>query len=99
MTMPNRLTEGAWMQAWEESERGWGVRPDGFWFYLTETAAKRQTHKLLGKLRKAEERAYGGATPDEYSRPAGPPRFVPVPPDLAKEIKKVGWAYRERFKG
>ena len=53
------------VQKWEESERGWGSRPDGYSLHLTD----------------ADRRAYiteywdgmPDEVPDEYSRPDGTP--------------------------
>ena len=81
-------THGAWMQAWEESERGWGVRPDGVAYYLTEEAAIAGTTALVKTMREQEAMYYKGRTPDEYSRPSGKPQFVPVSGHLLKELKK-----------
>lgn len=53
------------VQKWEESERGWGSRPDGFTLHLNEAD------------RRAFIRAYWDTmpdeVPDEYSRPSGTP--------------------------
>ena len=50
-------------QNWEESERGWGVRPDGYSLHLTQSD------------RNVFVRAYWdsmpGEVPDEYERPTG----------------------------
>jgi len=50
-------------QKWEESERGWGVRPDGYSLHLNDIDAKRYLD------------AYWADMPDkapvEYERPAG----------------------------
>lgn len=92
------LSHGAWMQEWEESERGWGIRPDGVWYYPTEEAAKKDTAKMLKRMRGYEaKQGYSSSNaPDEYSRPSGEPRFVNVSEALAAEIIEKGRAYRER---
>jgi hypothetical protein len=92
------LSQGAWMQEWEETERGWGCRPDGVWYYPTEEAAKKDTEAMLKRLRSYEaKQGYGSNNvPDEYSRPDGEPRFVQVSEALAAEILEKGRAYRER---
>ena len=50
-------------QSWEESERGWGVRPDGYSLHLTQSD------------RNVFVRAYWDSmpeeVPDEYERPTG----------------------------
>lgn len=60
----------AWVQEWEESERGWGVRPDGY----TVHRKKEDIDAFLADMRQREEGLYGkGVVPDEYSRPRGEP--------------------------
>jgi hypothetical protein len=58
------------VQKWEESERGWGTRPDGYSLHLTE------------KDREAFVKAYWkgmpSEAPDEYSRPDGTPYTTKV---------------------
>lgn len=53
------------VQKWEESERGWGCRPDGYSIHLNEADMKKY---IAGYWRQMPE-----ATPDEYSRPNGTP--------------------------
>jgi len=95
MLKKQELTTGAWLVEWTESERGWGQRPDGAYYYPTETIAKKETKKSLTVMRKREAAIYNGATPDEYSFPETP-RFVAVSKKLAKEIQEKGYAYRDR---
>lgn len=61
------------VQNWEESERGWGSRPDGFTVHLTE-----EDHKAFLAKHYADERKRNpsGVVPDEYSRPDGEPKKV-----------------------
>jgi len=69
-----------WRMDWEESERGWGVRPDGYSLHLTPEA---WTKFYAEFVRKERERNPSGIVPDEYSRPCSDnPRLVEV-------IKKV----------
>lgn len=59
-----------WIQEWEESERGWGTRPDGF----TVHRQKEDIDKFVEAMRKDEMRGRPkGYIPDEYSRPCGEP--------------------------
>ena len=51
--------------SWEESERGWGTRPDGCSLHLT----KEDYSRFLKDYWKEMPRE----VPDEYSRPAGEP--------------------------
>lgn len=60
-----------WVQKWEETETGWGVRPDGYSIHLTledighYVAGMRETEAKLGYSR--------ANPPPEYSRPSGDP--------------------------
>lgn len=56
-------------QQWEESERGWGVRPDGFSLHLSVEDAK----AFASDFMKNQRRLLGEAVPDEYERPCGEP--------------------------
>jgi hypothetical protein len=93
---PAKMSSGAWMQEWEESEAGWGCRPDGVWYYATEAAARKDTIAMVNRMRKREAKIYGGSVPEEYSRPCGEPRFVKVSAKLAAEILNKGRAFRDR---
>ena len=80
-----------WVQRWEESEHGWGTRPDGCWIYPTKESAISDTIKLEKSMRKAE--AIGkpaGYVPDEYSRPLGEPELMEVSAKIAKEVAVKG---------
>lgn len=87
------MSQGAWLVEWTELERGWGMRPDGCWYFPSEEIAKTRTKEQTRELREEEYKIYKGATPDEYSS-AGEPRFVPVSAELAKEIAEKGEVYR-----
>lgn len=62
-------------QEWEESERGWGVRPDGATLHLTEEDRKAFCAEYWELEKK---RNPNGEVPDEYSRESGPPRTITV---------------------
>ncbi len=63
---------------WEESERGWGVRPDGCSLHLTQKDCERYVKKYwVGMPKEA---------PDEYSRPSGNPYPVQVSQKLYSEL-------------
>ena len=69
-------------QKWEESECGWGRRPDGFSLHISYAA-----------LRKFIEQYWDGmpdVPPDEYSRPDGTPYPVGVSDDVYQTVKKSG---------
>ena len=67
------------VQKWEESESGWGTRPDGFSLHLTDAD------------RAAYERDYWAKmpdeAPDEYSRPAGTPYRAKVDAETFTKVK------------
>ena len=59
-----------WIQKWEETERGWGVRPDGYTIHkerehIAAFLADMRTRESAGKPK--------GWVPEEYSRPDGEP--------------------------
>lgn len=60
------------VQKWEESERGWGCRPDGYSLHLTEEDRKSFIAGYWAMMPKA--------VPDEYSRPNGTPYIADVEP-------------------
>lgn len=68
------------VQKWEESERGWGTRPDGFSLHLTDAD------------RKAFIKDYWDGMPDEvqdeYSRPDGTPYLARVDAKTFAKVKK-----------
>lgn len=82
------------VQKWEESERGWGVRPDGFTMHLTEAD------------RAAFVQAYWDRMPDEvpyeYSRPSGSPYLAQVSQEIYDKVaksKKGMWGDGNNYPG
>lgn len=67
---------------WEESERGWGCRPDGFSFHRSEQEANQYVKDFQARLPKE--------VPDEYSRPCGKPKLLEVSESLYKHVMKNG---------
>lgn len=59
-----------WVQFWEESEAGWGTRPDGYTLHVR----VEDIDAFLKVMRDGEYETYKGAVPPEYSRPSGAPR-------------------------
>ena|SRR6185369_4453947 len=55
------------VQLWEESERGWGVRPDGYSIHRTEADRAEYVEGYMTR----QQALLGDAVPDEYTRPAG----------------------------
>lgn len=72
-----------WVQEWEESERGWGVRPDGYTLHVQ----MEDIAEFVSDMRHREAEIYKGAVPDEYSRPIGKPYVAAI--DDAKLIAEV----------
>lgn len=72
---------------WEESERGWGVRPDGYSLHLT--AEDALIHKL--KVLKQQADYYKGKgpnyVPDEYTR-VGSEGEIMVPDEIYAKLEK-----------
>lgn len=69
---------------WEESERGWGVRPDGYSFHRTPEEAKQYIQDYWSRQPKGE-------VPDEYSRPSSEtPRLIEVSEGLYNHVMENG---------
>jgi hypothetical protein len=76
-----------WVQEWEESERGWGVRPDGF----TAHRKKEDIAVFLKQMRDNETKGKAaGYVPSEYSRPSGDPFECEVAAALAPKVSSIG---------
>ncbi len=77
------------VQLWEESERGWGARPDGFSLHLS------QDHR--DKYIKEYWDGMPPSAPDEYSRPLGNPYTVTLRGDsqLYKTLAKSKCGFRD----
>jgi len=72
--MPNQV----WVQEWEESERGWGVRSDGYQVWSTKDRAVTGAAKYLKEMRDKEFEYSNGDIPEVYSRSVGNPIAVEV---------------------
>ena len=73
-------------QKWEERERGWGARPDGFSLHLT-----------FGGLRQYIQEHWDSlpdVAPDEYSKPDGEPYPVGVAETVRQQIEANGGSLR-----
>lgn len=68
-----------WCQKWEESERGWGTRPDGYSLHLTFQDAEIYIREYWDSM--------PDAVPDEYSRPDGNIYPCLVDKNVCEEIK------------
>jgi len=70
--------------SWEESERGWGTRPDGCSLHLGEIDYRKYVKDYWDR----QPDKINGLAPDEYSRPAGSPVEVFVSQNLYNRIKE-----------
>ena len=70
------------VQKWEETERGWGTRPDGFSLHLSLDG--------LSKYIAAYWAKQPDAVPDEYSRPDGTPYTTGVSEAVVESITQAG---------
>ena len=73
-------------QEWEESERGWGCRPDGFTLHLSMDAASAYLREKVEIERKTNP---SGVVPEEYTRPSGAPRPVDINSDVYDELVEL----------
>ncbi len=74
-----------WAQDWEESEAGWGVRPDGSSKHLTRSDAVAfvQAHRAAMHKEHGIDKA-----PAEYSRPRGEPYEIVAPFAVVEDLRK-----------
>lgn len=70
-----------WCQEWEESERGWGVKPDGYSLHPSLEALERYHDKYV--------RSLPDEVPDEYSRKSGDPFICEIYTDDLR-LKDLG---------
>lgn len=78
-------------QEWEESERGWGVRPDGFWLYPSTRAVHEGTDLKIKQQTEICNEIYGkGVVPSEYSRTCGVPFALEVNQETFDKVHKDG---------
>ena len=70
----------AFCQKWEESERGWGTRPDGYSLHACETELKMFIAEYWQRL--------PDEVPDEYSRPDGTPFWCAIDEATALKIEQ-----------
>lgn len=77
------------VQAWLESEQGWGSRPDGVSIHFTEEQHKTYIDKYWDKL----QEVHGNSTPHEYSRPEGEPvKMIIVREDADESVLALALA-------
>ncbi|MCH8022561.1 MAG: hypothetical protein IH932_02295, partial [Thaumarchaeota archaeon] len=71
-------------QEWNEHERGWGSRPDGFSLHKSVNDCKGFIRKYWDGM---PDKVYGRA-PDEYSAPSGGQSLVDVSEEIYQLIDK-----------
>lgn len=81
------------VQKWEESERGWGTRPDGYSVHLTDDDRQAYIDEYWASM--------PDEAPAEYSRPHGTPYEAEIAPDkredfLAEITDKKGLRFYDR---
>lgn len=69
------------VQKWEESERGWGCRPDGYSLHITEDDRKAYIKDYWDGMPEGE-------APYEYSRPDGSPYLADVDVATYEKVKR-----------
>lgn len=74
----NTLNGTAVCQRWEETEKDWGVRPDGFSLHLSIEGLKKYIHNHWAQL--------PDNPPHSYSRPSGEPYVLRIEKDMMDEI-------------
>lgn len=83
-------------QEWEESERSWGTRPDGWSLHLTRNHRDAYVKKHNEDQHKffVSQGMSNDAVPDEYTRVCGEPVLVNVTKSIYDRVKKNGGDYR-----
>jgi len=77
-------------QNWEESEAGWGVRPDGYTMHLSEDDHRHFVEDYLHRQKEYFDGRLGrGVTPPEYTRVCGSPRPISVSKETYRELVKA----------
>jgi len=66
------------VQKWEETERGWGTRPDGFSLHLSIESLTTYVKKYWDTM--------PDKTPSEYSRPDGTPYGAGVSEETFRKV-------------
>lgn len=71
MLSPEILNYPVVVQKWEESERDWGVKPDGYSLHLNDEDRQKHINDYWDSMPNKP-------IPDEYSRPRGTPYIAKV---------------------
>ena len=86
---PETKMKKVFAQNWEESERGWGVRPDGVTLHATLAKMNEYKKKFFSSQ---PGRSADGSAPDEYTRESGEPYEIEVDETLYKQVVAAGFA-------
>lgn len=76
----------AWCQQWEESEAGWGVRPDGYSLHLSQEDAQEFSRQYMENQQAYFKGKGVIGVPAEYTRPSGTPYLVEVTDEVLAEL-------------
>lgn len=87
MLNPEILNYRIVVQKWEESERGWGTRPDGYSLHLSHSDRRLFIQKYWESMPKK--------VPDEYSRPDGTPYIADINENEYQEVLKSEFGIRK----
>lgn len=75
-----------WCQQWEESERGWGTRPDGYSLHLSKEDAVFYSQRSMQTQQEYFRSKGEMGVPDEYDRPTGESYLVEVTDEVFQEV-------------
>lgn len=74
------------VQKWEESELGWGCRPDGYSIHVSEEALAKYVHDYWESM--------PNTPPSEYSRPDGTPYSASISEEEYHKLVETGGSLR-----
>lgn len=90
------MSKVIYYQSWEESEAGWGTRPDGFSLHKSQADCKDYIQQYWARQPR-------GPAPHEYSRDCGSPKPIEATDGVVKLITGKGlrveqWNAKKLFK-
>jgi hypothetical protein len=88
---PAETQVSVWIMEWEESERGWGVRPDGFSIHPSQENYREFLADYWAKM--------PNETPDEYERPAWDKLIHYILPSNHTLVEKMLAGSRRIYRG
>ena len=84
-------------QEWEESERGWGVRPDGLSLHLNDHDRVQFIKRQQERQRRYFEELGITDTPDEYTRPRGAGAIIDVNARIYADVRKHQYGCHTKY--